>query len=46
MGHLSLCQGIFLTQESNWGLLHCRQILHQLSHQGSLDTCVPVADSC
>ena len=35
VGSLSLLQGIFLTQESNWGLLHCRQILHQLSHQGS-----------
>ena len=23
-------KGIFLTQESNLGLLHCRQILHQL----------------
>ena len=33
---LSLLQGIFLTQESNWGLLHCRQILYQLSQQGSL----------
>ena len=33
---LSLLQGIFLTQESNHGLLHCRQILYQLSHQGSL----------
>ena len=32
---LSLSQGIFLTQESNWGLLHCRQILFQLSYQGS-----------
>ena len=32
---LSLLQGIFPTQESNWGLLHCRQILYQLSHQGS-----------
>ena len=32
---LSLHQGIFLTQESNQGLLHCRQILYQLSHQGS-----------
>ena len=30
-----LLQGIFLTQESNPGLLHCRQILYQLSHQGS-----------
>ena len=32
---LSLLQWIFLTQESNWGLLHCRQILYQLSYQGS-----------
>ena len=31
-GSLSLLQGIFLVQESNWGLLHCRQILHQLSY--------------
>ena len=30
-----LLQGIFLTQESNPGLLHCRQILYRLSHQGS-----------
>ena len=36
VGSLSLLQGIFPTQESNRGLLHCRQILHQLSHQGSL----------
>ena len=35
MGSLSLLQGIFLTWESNWGLLHYRQILYQLSHQGS-----------
>ena len=27
VGSLSLLQGIFLTQESNWGLLHCRWIL-------------------
>ena len=33
VGSLSLLQGIFLTQESNWGLLHCRQILYQLSHR-------------
>ena len=32
---LSLLQGIFSTQESNWGLLHCRQILFLLSYQGS-----------
>ena len=25
--------GIFLTQGSNPGLLHCRQVLHHLSHQ-------------
>ena len=36
VGSLSLLYGIFLTQELNWGLLHCRQILYQLSHQGSL----------
>ena len=31
----SLLQGIFPTQGSNPGLLHCRQILYQLSYQGS-----------
>ena len=36
VGSLSLLQGIFPTQESNWGLLHCRQILYQLSYQESL----------
>ena len=30
-GSLSFLQQIFLTQESNQGLLHCRQILYQLS---------------
>ena len=30
-----LLQGIFSTQGSNPGLLHCRRILYQLSHQGS-----------
>ena len=30
-----LLQGIFPTQGSNLGLLHCRQILYCLSHQGS-----------
>ena len=24
-----------MAQELNWGLLHCRQILYQLSYQGS-----------
>ena len=28
-------RGIFLTQGSNLGLLHCRQILYHLSYQGS-----------
>ena len=32
VGSLSLLQRIFLTQESNQGLLHCRQILYQLSY--------------
>ena len=33
MSGLSLLQGIFPTQGSNWGLLHCRWILYQLSYQ-------------
>ena len=32
---LSLLQGIFPTQQLNWGLLHCRWILYQLSYQRS-----------
>ena len=35
VGSLSFLQGIFPTQGSNPGLLHCRQILYQLSHKGS-----------
>ena len=35
MGSLCLLQGILPTQELKWGLLHCRQILYQLSHKGS-----------
>ena len=35
VGSLSLLQEIFLTEGSNLGLLHCRQILYQLSHKGS-----------
>ena len=34
-GSCSLLQGIFLTKGLNPGLPHCRQILYQLSHQGS-----------
>ena len=36
VGSLSLLQEIFPMQGSNPGLPHCRQILYQLSHQGSL----------
>ena len=32
VGSCFLLQGIFPTQESNLGLLHCRQILYQLSY--------------
>ena len=35
VGSCPLLQGIFPTQGSNPGLPHCRQILYQLSHQGS-----------
>ena len=35
VGSLSLLQGIFPTQALNPDLLHCRQILYQLSHKGS-----------
>ena len=32
VGSLSLPQRTFPTQELNWGLLHCRRILYQLSY--------------
>ena len=35
VGSHYLLQGIFLTQRSNPGLSHCRQILYHLSHEGS-----------
>ena len=35
VGSQFLLQGIFLIQGTNLGLLHCRQILYHLSHQGS-----------
>ena len=38
VGCHSLLQGIFPTQESNQGLLHCRRILYKLSYQESPDT--------
>ena len=34
-----LLQGIFPTQGSNPGLLHCRQTLYHLSHQGIIALC-------
>ena len=36
VGSLFLLQRIFPIQESNQGLLHCRQILYQLSYEGQL----------
>ena len=35
VGGLSLLQQIFLTQELNQGLLHCKWIFYQLRYQGS-----------
>jgi len=35
VGSPSLLQRIFLTQELNWGLLHCRRILYKPSYKGS-----------
>ena len=35
VGRLSLLQWILLTQELNWSLLQCRQIIYPLSYQGS-----------
>ena len=35
VGSLSLLQGLFPTQESNWGLLRCGQILYPRSYPGS-----------
>ena len=35
VGSLSLLQGTCPNQRLNLGLLHCRQILYQLSHKGS-----------
>ena len=36
LGRHSLLQEIFSTQRSNAGVLHCRQILYHLNHQGGL----------
>ena len=39
VGCHSLLQGIFLTEGSNPGLLHCRRIFNLMSHQGSPIKC-------
>ena len=41
VGCHALLQGIFLTLGLKPGLLHCRQIIHRLSHQGSLHSIKP-----
>ena len=38
VGSIFLLQQIFLTQELNRGILHCRPILYQLSYLGSPNT--------
>ena len=40
VGSVFLLQGVFPTQGLNPGLLHCRQILYQLSHKGSPYICI------
>ena len=45
VGSHSLLHGILPTQEWNLGLLHCRPILHHLSHQGSPMTDIDVGIS-
>ena len=42
----ALLQGIFPTQELNPGLLHCRQILYCLSHQGNPLSYLPNPTDC
>ena len=46
VGSLSLFQGIFPTQGSNSGLLHCRRIFYQLSYQGSPHRNFPEIELC
>ena len=45
MGSLSLLQGIFPTKGKNPGLLHCRQILYQLSYQGRPISYIPIQNT-
>ena len=46
VGFLSLLQGIFPTQGSNLGCLHCRRIFCQLSYQGSPWIWIVVSTRC
>ena len=46
VGCHSWLQGIFVTQGLNLGLLHRRQILYQLSHQGSLEEVLVIHLRC
>ena len=46
VGSYYLLQGIFPTQGSNLGFLHCGQIPSHLRHQGSLINFFPNQDSC
>ena len=46
IGSLSLLQRIFPTQELNWDLLHCKQILYQLSYQESHLLCQYLTTLC
>ena len=45
-GSCSCLQGIFMTQGSNQGLLHCRQILYHLSYQVNLSTASAHCNPC
>ena len=45
VGNLSLLQQFIPAQERNWGLLHCRQILCQMSYQGSPVACQPMQET-
>ena len=44
VGSISLLQGFFPTQGLNPGLLHCRQILYQLSHKEFRFTVLDMVD--
>ena len=46
VGSISLLQQIFLTQELNWNILHCRLILSQLSYREPLALFAQTLSSC